>query len=157
MIDWEFEHYKFFKCHKRRGPNAIYSLGRFGTKKDMDRYEIVERDFIKNNNIGQQRIISAYIDIEKLLTTGREHRTIGKYEGILHIDHARYFKIKNGPRFILYCPYGPTEQLMTDKKWAEERGIYCEIHGPETSIYGCGSSMVIMSKTPIKVKLWHPA
>lgn len=72
-----------------------------------------------------------------------------------HYDHIRLCKKKNGLRFVIYCPYAQEDKLKSDREWAEERGLHFVVHDRWSSMYGCGTTMVVLSKEKLILSIGH--
>lgn len=109
--------------------------------------------FISHNNISVFDIGEG-VDPQHFIEKGtREYKN--RSELPPHYDHIRLCKKKNGPRFVIYCPYAQEDKLKSDREWAEERGLHFVVYDKWTSMYGCGSTMVVLSKEKLILSLGH--
>lgn len=109
--------------------------------------------FIKSNHITICDFGDGYDPIT-YIETGRR-KTKEPFSFPIHYDHARLFKKEDGRRFVIYCPYTPEDEQKDDRIWAKEHGYHLVIYDQWTSLYGCGTSMAILSKEPIFLSLGH--
>lgn len=105
--------------------------------------------FIETNNISLFDPGRAYDPVYFIETGRREH--IRYDDTPPHYDHVRLCKIKNGERFVIYCPYAQEGELLLDHEWAEKKGLYFCQFSKHMSLYGCGATMVILSKTKLEL------
>lgn len=123
-----------------------------GRARDIDNLrELVAcfKFFIEINNISLFDTGFAY-DPVYFIETGRREGI--RYDVMPpHYDHVRLCKIKNGERFVIYCPYAQEGELLLDHEWAEKKGLYFCQFSKHMSLYGCGTTMVILSKTKLEL------
>lgn len=107
--------------------------------------------FIEMNNISLFDVGFAKDPIY-FIETGRR-KNIHKDDAPPHYDHVRLCKIKNGERFVIYCPYAPEKELDSDREWAKERGLHFTVYDKSASLYGCGTTMIVLSERDLEFQI----